>query len=103
MKSIVIIILGFIFPLVSFSKDDITGEKIPKRKMDECTRQLTLERAEAFNVRVKLELEKIRHTRDVKLLELKVERLTDRIYSFAFLAFIGFSFGFYAFGKRRDE
>jgi hypothetical protein len=103
MKSVLIIVLCIFFPSISFSKDDMVEKQIPKRKLDECTKLLALERAESFNIRVKLELEKIRHTRDVKLLQLKTERLTDRIYNFAFLAFIGFSFGLYAFRKRRDE
>lgn len=103
------ILVMFFLPALSFSKDDMVRieesieAQIQKRKIEKCMSELNKERAELFKTRVKLELEKIRHTRDVKLLQLKADRLTDRVYNFAFLTFIGFSFGLYAFRKRRDE
>jgi hypothetical protein len=96
-------------PALVFSKDDMMKLNesiealIAKKKIEKCVNELNKTRAELFNTRVKLELEKIRHTRDVKLLEYKTGKLTDRVYNFAFLTFIGFSFGLYAFRKRRDE
>jgi hypothetical protein len=99
----------FLLPVLTFSEDDMVklNESIEvhvaKRKMEKCIAELNKQRMELFNCRVNLELEKIRRKRDVKILEIKAGKLVDRIYNFAFLAFIGFSFGLYAFRKQRDE
>ena len=109
MKIILIIVARVFLPFLSFSKDDMVKlnesieAQIVKKRIEKCMSELKKERAELFNTRVKLELERIRHTRDVKLLEIRASKLSDRAYNFAFLAFIGFSFGLYAFRKQRDE
>jgi len=109
MKSIILFFILFFSPLIIFPKDKkvILNESIEafitKKKVKECMIEINRQRAELFTCRVNLELEKIRRVRDVKLLQLKASKLVDRIYNFAFLAFIGFSFGFYAFRKQRDE
>ncbi len=109
MKIILVSLILIFLPVLSFSDDDMVKfnesveAQIAKKRIEKCMSELNRERAELFDTRVKLELEKIRHTRDVKLLELKADKLTDRVYNFAFLTFIGFSFGLYAFRKRRDE
>ena len=107
MKNMKLIIMGLLIFLCGYQlfarKDLLVKPQVLENKLTNAHKLIKEQHDKLVAYQLQLELDKIAHEKEIKLLKLENEHLRDRSYKLGFLSFVLVCFAIYSIKKQQNR